>query len=292
MDAQLVLQSPRSTIGIRGTHDPRLHRTPGHVVRRQPASRQPDHSRSTVLDERSVRRPASGLKPLRRIVTQQLALEVPRDCVRLENDKDMLHSRLDCVCLHGGWRLSATAPPASLRWPPRAPASRQLSHSTFERRGHVQRLSVPLGGGGIGTDGDAGRGQSVPRSARSGARCQRAAGGTAGSGASSGCRNRNCPAEAATVAAGSAAAGLPADVSAEMSGVAVAGSRAGRVSGATCTVTWKRSPGLPGSSLPANALSATSPSASARRSGRRAGRGRAAPPGRAARLPRHRRAPR
>ena len=33
-------------------------------------------------------------------------------------------------------------------------------------------------------------------------------------------------------------------------GVAVAGSRAGRVSGSTCTVTWKRSPGLPGSSLP------------------------------------------
>ena len=44
-----------------------------------------------------------------------------------------------------------------------------------------------------------------------------------------------------------------------------AGSRAARVSAGTCTVTWKRSPGLPGSRPPASALSATSPSASARR---------------------------
>ena len=66
-------------------------------------------------------------------------------------------------------------------------------------------------------------------------------------------------------AAGSEAGGSIARVSAEVSAAALAASRQPRVSASTCTVTWKRSPGLPGSSPPANALSATSPNASARR---------------------------
>ena len=54
-------------------------------------------------------------------------------------------------------------------------------------------------------------------------------------------------------------------VAARTRGAATTGSREARVSAGTCTVTWKRSPGLPGSSPPASALSATKPSASARR---------------------------
>ena len=48
-------------------------------------------------------------------------------------------------------------------------------------------------------------------------------------------------------------------------GAAMPASREQRVSASTRIVTWKRSPALPGSSSPASALSATIPSASARR---------------------------
>ena len=60
-------------------------------------------------------------------------------------------------------------------------------------------------------------------------------------------------AASAAGAAGSGAGGSIARVSAEVSAAALAGSRQRKVSASTCTVTWKRSPGLPGSSPPASA---------------------------------------
>ena len=57
-------------------------------------------------------------------------------------------------------------------------------------------------------------------------------------------------AASAAGAAGCGAAGSIARVSAEVSAAPLVASRQQRVSASTCTVTWKRSPGLPGSSPP------------------------------------------